>query len=593
MKNQRKNMIIFICLLIYLSNSFIYSNSELRRNRKYKSTTDPLKWEQEHEEFEILEQTIKKMISEQDSMEQQFELYTKKINSGNITENDPNNIAEAFKLMKEDFSKAKIKSGELSKYIKDVNLQLLTGKQEDKAGFEKYTSISNERKKYGVSLVNQLMRQFLFTDKTRSTLKKLDDLFSSLPVTLPKQSFFGKLINGISTSTNNYSNSETNSEKVAKNKRSKRRNTKKKKNKKFRVESETNQFSRLRVQSSYRIEETVNNIYIEEAEGEDIIRAAFISMMSAVPSNFCWVHENTLALPNVVCPGNMKRKGSICHDECEEDQTEIGGLCLSSCPENYTDCNLLCSKSDCENSEDFILKKFKIKQFDLDAKCPKGYVKKNNLCYPVCEEIGLYTCSDRTCAIEKRQCKKGLPMLESGVLKAFIEYLGHIYTIKSGQNFGWSNPEALDKAKKIMGMKYYGNFGILKQIANNSFKTFRKIGISQRRKEIYEKNLGLIANSFFKTKDNTPLKTIFEWTDFSKVVGRLIQTFASNFVDGKSSTNNKGENWDACKISNFKKEECLKRFQNFVVNTTPYYLVNLIGFISKPICGFELNYNNY
>jgi hypothetical protein len=295
------------------------------------------------------------------------------------------------------------------------------------------------RRKNGVNLVNQLMRQFLFTEKTKKTMKRIEKVFSKLPDNLPKKTGLAKIMNSSSIGKNlgDALTKTVSGDLLGGINKVKSMKWKKKK---LRLESEASQYSRIRIWSSFRLDEIVNNIYIDEAQGEDVIRAALISMMSAVPAHFCWVHDSRLGLPDVVCPSNMKRIGSICYEECEEGQTRLGGLCLSKCAYSYMDCNFFCSKSNCENPQDFVLKKYKKTEFLMNPACPKGYKKKDNLCYPVCEEVGLHTCSDRTCSVKKSYCKRGSPILETGILKAFIEFLGHIYTIKSGKKFGWSNP---------------------------------------------------------------------------------------------------------------------------------------------------------
>jgi hypothetical protein len=585
MKNNqpRQIMIIFLCLLLNFNNSKNFERDSKRIDES--QSISSLRWDQNDYDFENLDKMILKMKLEQDFLEKYFDLYSKKINSLNESGDDVNSLAYGYKLIKDGFNTAKDKVKQLSVYIKNVNIQLLNGKKEDKIGFREYRKLTQERNKNGVNLVNQLMRQFLFTDKTKKTMKRIEKVFSKLPDTLPKETGLSKIMNSSSNSKNlGCAISKTIGGDLESG-INKAKSIKWRK-KKFRVESEATQFTKLRIQSSYRLDEIVNNIYIDEAQGEDVIRAALISMMSAVPAHYCWVHDSRLGLPDVVCPSNMKRIGSICYEQCDEGQTRLAGLCLSNCPNSYMDCNFFCSKSNCENPKDFVLKKYKKTEFLMNPSCPKGYRKKDNLCYPVCEDVGLHTCSDRTCSVNKNYCKRGQPILETGVLKAFIEFLGHIYTIKSEKEFGWTNPEGLERAKKIMGLKYYWNLREIKRILSQAVRISLK-GDSKLRK-IFEKNVEKIGSSFFKTKDNKPLTLLFKWADFTKIMGNYLQNMLSRFFKGLGSSSNKGENWEVCKMTNFS-TKCFENFQRFIVNLTPYYIYDIIGYISKPICVFELN----
>jgi hypothetical protein len=604
---HNKTMIIFLCLIISLSFSFKNKNNDLKPKRKKAESLkiSSLKWDKNDYDFEILDEMIKKMKTEQDFLKRSFDYYSKIMDSQEKSTEDNSTLANYFKIIKSEFNKAEIMIRELSVYINNVNFQLSNGKKEDKIGFESYKKFSKERKKNGVNLINQLMRQFLFTNETKKTLKKMERLFSKLPDVYPKRTKLSEFVQNFpkikqeindkikkgSAILQNVNVVLKNPKKTIQDGMSKVFNTIKSfkwRKKKFRVESEASQYSRMRIWSSFRIDEIVNNINFDEAQGEDVVRAAIISMMSGIPSHFCWVHDRKLGIPDVVCPNNMKRKGSICYEECEDGQINIGGFCFTSCPDSYIDCNMFCSKSNCENPKDFILKHFKKIQYLINPSCPKGYKKKGHLCYPVCEEIGLHTCSDRTCAINKQTCQNGMPILETGVIKAFVSYLGHIYSIRSGKKFGWTDPEGLERAIEIMGLRYDWNILEMRKILDLASKL--AYNEHSKLRKTLEKNIEKIGSSFFKTKDNTPIKLLFKWSDFSKVYGEYINEFISTLLRKKNSNKNNGENWNVCKLTSFS-QECLKRFSRLLVISTPYYLVDIIGYISKPICHFELNAN--
>jgi hypothetical protein len=155
------------------------------------------------------------------------------------------------------------------------------------------------------------------------------------------------------------------------------------------------------------------------------------------------------------------------------------------------------------------------------------------MCYTVCEEIRMFTCSDRTCADQKFNCKRGFRIIDKTVLKAFVEFLGHIYFIKSEKKFGWSHPEGLKKAKLIMDSKYYANISETYRIVNQIIKLALKK--KSKLEKVYSRDVEKTGSSFFKSKDNKPLKLIFEWTDFSKLHEKYLKTILSRSIKRKFS----------------------------------------------------------
>jgi hypothetical protein len=112
------------------------------------------------------------------------------------------------------------------------------------------------------------MRQFLFTNKTKKTLKKIEKLFSTLPDDFPKQTKLSKVVEKFEKIKEKVSRAITNTKNAIKGAISGTINKIKSikwRKKKFRIESEASEFRRMRIESSFKVEEILNNIYFVEA----------------------------------------------------------------------------------------------------------------------------------------------------------------------------------------------------------------------------------------------------------------------------------------------------------------------------------------
>jgi hypothetical protein len=136
----RQMMIIFIGLLLNFSNSFTKFEIDSKRIDEPQSIS-PLQWDQNDYDFENSDKMIIKMKLEQDFLEKYFDSYSKKVDSLNECVDDIQSLASRFKLIKDGFTKAKDQVNQLLVYIKNVNIQLLNGKNEDRYDFENIGSI--------------------------------------------------------------------------------------------------------------------------------------------------------------------------------------------------------------------------------------------------------------------------------------------------------------------------------------------------------------------------------------------------------------------------------------------------------------------
>jgi hypothetical protein len=570
MKIIKKNhsMVIFLCCLIFFSSAL----SQEESNVTY--TIDD-------SEIEDFQEIINNLIFEQGTFESTISSYKDMLSNFSVKDvKNLKNLKDGVKSIEDDFLRAKNQVEKLSQYILDITKELNISRTEDVKGFENFNKIMRLRRKNGLSTVNKLLKNFLFINDTQKNLQELQKIFANLNSTVINE-----------TATEKKSKKPKDSSKKPKeigNKTNKRiKNIRANIDTSLRTDIQVQQYNRLRLHSSFRLDEIINNINIEDAKGEDVIRSAMVSLMSNIPPAFCWVHDKKLALTQAQCEGKFQRKGSICMDECEEDQMEIGGLCLSKCPPDQTDCDLFCSKSDCNSPQDFSPKYSSNIEINFSPKCPDGYTRKGNLCYPVCEEIGMVSCGDRTCALSKNICTIKSPDVPKNVVEAFVNYLGHIYSVQSNKNFGWSDPESLTESLSIMESFRKGNTDALQEMA----KIFIKMISGTMRKLFAQvnKNVEKQANSFFKTKDNTPLSLMFKWADFSDMFMKFYVNLDGLEKKKPNQDKQDGLNFDVCEMKNFKRS-CFVRFQKFINRAVPVYLLGLLSRFVKPLCPFDINY---
>jgi hypothetical protein len=648
---SKQEMVIFLCFLLIYS----YAIKQPKSNVTYTISESDL---------DDLDDLVLLFKREQSALQPKIDSYKTIIKQ--LSNNNPKKAKElnqGFKLIENEYARAKTQTEKLSKYVLDFTKELNISRTQDIKGFESYRKKMEDRKRNGLSAVNKLLRTFLFKEETGKNLDDLQNIFEpgqknkNLKNTKPSQNKKlnttdqGKIRGRDSLYSKDWEKTNSTKQKGNKNKNDNktddkrsvlnsneqieedkdekgyylRMNSESKTEVKLQthtenkletqtdtqsqtetqteistdtiVKSQTLELSqsqtdlekgqKFRIWSSFRLEETVNNLFIQDAKGEDVIRAALVSVMSSVPPAFCWVHESKLAITDVDCNGNLKRKGTICLNQCDEDQVEVGGLCMSKCSPDQQDCDLFCSNSDCNSPQDFVPKTSLNREIIFTPRCPKGYYRKGNLCFPSCEQIGMVSCSERTCALSKALCKAHIPDIPKNIVRGYVNFLGHIYSIRSNKDFGWSDPKNLEQSMSIMDSFYQGNLDAFKEM----FKIFLKM-LTGKAKNLFDqvdRNVEKMANSFFKNKDNKPLSLMFKWADFSKLFKKFFMNILGSILNFLFAKKKARENFDVCEMKKFSKQ-CFVRFEKFIFRMTPFYLLGLLSRFAKPVCPFDLNF---
>lgn len=481
------------------------------------------------------------------------------------------NLNKTFNELEKRISEVQGKLKTQNSFVENLKRDLAKTQEDDIKGFEDFKKNMLYRKKNGFTYVNGILRRFLDKKFLKSSLDKLDDLFIKEELESQKHGENGR---------NNLKKNNIN--KRGKLLRNNFSSGSLKKRRSF-MEYSSNQILRTRISSSFRLDEIVNNVILEEASGEDIVRAGLVSVLASVPPAFCWVHESNLASTDVICKPGYSKKASVCYEECKDNETEVGGLCFTKCGLDEKDCNLFCSKTDCENPQDFYLKSSRVRTFDLAAPCKQGYYKRGGLCYPVCEEIGYVTCSDRTCALTDDLCKKKLKKIPINILKAFVNYLSHIYTIRSNKIFGWSDLRSLNQSLKTLNSFGEGNLEMVHQI-DKVYKRIQKTK-DHRLLTMFGQRVMKYGSFFFKKKNNEPVTRLILLADFTKIFLDMPKNSFLYFIISLFGIKSRVD-WNICRNDRINKK-CYDKLERFAVEIFPFYILGFLTRYAQPLCPFR------
>jgi hypothetical protein len=269
------------------------------------------------------------------------------------------------------------------------------------------------------------------------------------------------------------------------------------------------------------------------------------------------------------------------------------GLNFEKCPSGYKDCMIWCSKSNCETPSDFEDREIREEYISLAKNCNDGFIKKDTFCYPKCDQIGMVTCEEGICASSQNACKLKRPSFTFELIESYVDFLGHIYTLKSNTFFGWSDPSSFERYKKLLNDKYYQqDKERLEEIANI---------VSRKESNIldmmYRKSLDFLKHG----KDN-PVYPVF----FQKMAYQVQYSLFNTKLDDENQeffikipnlgscvlenwTNDDGtplQWWTRHKKKDPKKRECRDAVYTLIKELKPYMLIGLANGISKPICPF-------
>jgi hypothetical protein len=425
--------------------------------------------------------------------------------------------------------------------------------EESRIALKGYQEEMLNRKKIGITEVNKLMSNFLNKNKTRDSLGKIIEILNK------------------ENTNNRMEGKETNSNS-------------------FLRKEKSEQFTRLRIYYSYRLEEILNNFSDSEVLGVDLMRAMLASLYSSLPPIFCWVDDTNLGTFDILKMGekNSKRLANIFYELEEDNFYTKGGIILETCPPDQTDCSFFCSTSDCNSPKNFNFKKIKTQDFEINGTCQFQYRKKGTLCYPVCEKIKMVTCDTGICAATKLDCKKKIPKIVGEDIEAFVDFLGHIYSLSPIKKFGWANPTSLEKDLNILNKFKFENsqrqssiYVIMRKYFNSLFiKKLRKT--SQRLLKIDVSNENY-DNHLFKTE--TALISALDYH-----IGKITD---SGFV----KYNFKNESLNSCRPFAFYSDKfifglrntdaCKFLFMKLLKEMEPYMFIGFASSFAKPICPFS------
>ncbi len=427
---------------------------------------------------------------------------------------------------------------------------------ESKEALKGYQEEIMKRKENGVDEVNKLMSNFLFKNKTKKSLEKIIGILNR-------------------NSTNKRIQTQETS---------------------FLKSEKTDQFNRLRIQSSYRFDEIINNLSPVTATGVDFIRAMIAGLYSALPPTYCWVDDTNLGTFDVggIFFNGEKRLANIFHDFRDHDSNQyiLGGLIFDKCPSQFTDCVFFCSSTDCNSPKNFVNRNIVKQNFFINHSCARQYKKKGTLCYPVCEKINMVTCETGICAASKERCNKQLPKITTEIIEAFVDFFGHIYSLRADREFGWANPKSLENDLSVFN-KYKTENKIRHNEISATIKNFeRKIFIGKIRNQI---------RKFLKIDRRST-----GYKNYSEMVSDLMIQFERIFdqhhtYEGfkKNSLSDGGLN--ECHPNNFgiltrtklerekkfyKRNRCSFSLSTLLAKIEPYMFIGYAAGFVKPICPF-------
>jgi hypothetical protein len=187
------------------------------------------------------------------------------------------------------------------------------------------------------------------------------------------------------------------------------------------------------------------------ATGDDLIRILLATFLTSVPPTYCWVDDEILGNFDYKISNyrKLKRMANVLFSIEDIDNFEPRmGLNFEKCPSGYKDCLIWCSKSNCETPSDFQDREIRQQYIRLAQNCNDGFIKKDTFCYPKCEEIGMVTCEEGICASSLNACKLKRPIFTYELIESYVDFLGHIYSLKSNTFFGWSDPSSFERYQK-------------------------------------------------------------------------------------------------------------------------------------------------
>ncbi len=333
------------------------------------------------------------------------------------------------------------------------------------------------------------------------------------------------------------------------------------------------------------------------ATGDDFIRILLATYLTSIPPTYCWVDDTNLGTFEYKLSYSSIKQSRVAnvifHFDDEENSDSRMGLEFEKCTPGYKDCLIWCSKSNCETPGDFENRRIISQRISYAEDCNDGYVKKDSFCYPKCELIGMVTCEEGVCASSENACKLKRPSFTYELIESYVDFLGHIYSLKSNTTFGWSDPESFDSYKSLLVEKYYNqDKDRLREIANIVSRNGTNII-----EMMYKKSLQFLKSgkdnpayqAFFQTISNNIKYSLFNTNieDISREIFFNIENLGNCVLE--NWTNDDGtvlQWWTPHEKKDPKKTDCNNAVYRLIVKLKPYLLIGFVNGITKPLCPF-------
>jgi hypothetical protein len=498
---------------------------------------------------------VKNYKMELKEIEEQYNKYKELVKKSKIDEliDDLEDKRDSIKSSKDELKR-------IIEYSNSLSSDYENDKLKNNEVFRAYREEMKSRKYNGVSEMNKLLSNFLYPDKTKQSLESIISLLG-----------------------------QDDTDIVKKNK------TKSRTSNSFLKNEKNQQFNKMRIWSSFRLEEVFDKLKIVEAKNVNLIKAMLAGFYSSVPSSYCWVHETNLGTFDMKIPENYKKIATLVYNSTISfDAEEKAGLFIENCKPDETDCTFFCSSSDCESPEDFSSRKFKNINYLTNYACHPNFIKKGKLCYPNCEKIGMVSCDSGTCSTSKEGCDLKLPSINKEIVESFVDFLGHIYSLKLWTRFGWSNPESLKMDLKVLKKYDEENskrYSAMDEVINNRrffkyfYENFKENTFKFFKVELERENYNNLFDSlvvFFKWLLSDKL-TFYNDKDYIKNLTYCDLKHFRKLVPENNGTLSRED-----KLLYETQNKCRSAFGSLLKNLKPYMSLGLVSGFVKPLCPFAL-----
>jgi hypothetical protein len=344
-------------------------------------------------------------------------------------------------------------------------------------------------------------------------------------------------------------------------------------------------YSKMRIWSSFRIEEILEDLKRDNLKGENFTKACISSFLRNAPMANCWKQEfyNPI-IKDYRCPTNYDYDSfGLCIKKCDIFSTQKGLLCLKSCPWFHQDCGLFCSKTTCENKQDYIAKENYvvdvIDSYSKNVNCPIESYKESSICIKDCSAYGMVNCDIGKCAHKKQYCDNKPRSFENSFVDSFGNYIGFLFSIQAGKPFGWSDKNSFKSTIISLQIGYLNYFENLLKDNINVILDFVKspqsknlsaaisqdsiAGLNLNDDELKKKTIGnckSITGELFDIIRKLPNSNPFRWND------ELVQDYS------------------VCDSGSKQYKECSDTVIQLVKRLGPLYLLGISSQFIKPEC---------